>query len=109
MRIVEVEITPIAIPDAPLANTKGVHPADFQKAIIEIRTDNALIGLGETCDAIRTLSGLRKAAFALEGLDPHDLRDLQSLVEEALPNSDGANAPTALADYKAIDVVYGAI
>ncbi len=29
MQIIEVSITPIAIPDVPLANTKGVHPVGF--------------------------------------------------------------------------------
>lgn len=108
MRITEVIVTPIAIPDVPLANTKGVHPSVFLRAVIEVKTDTGLVGLGEAYGAKRTLTGLQTVAPKLEGLDPYDLRELRRRVEEALPNSGGVNAPTALADHKVIDVVYSA-
>ena len=108
MKITEVIITPIAIPDVPLANTKGVHPSVFLRAVIEVKTDTGLIGLGEAYGAKRTLTGLQTVAPTLEGLDPYDLHDLRRRVETALPNSGGVNAPTALADHKVIDVVYSA-
>lgn len=108
MKVIEVQITPIAVPDVPLANTKGVHPSVFLRAVIEVKTDNGLVGLGEAYGAVRTLSGLQAVAPTLEGLDPYDRRDLRKRVEDALPNSGGVNAPTALADHKVIDVVYSA-
>ena len=108
MNIIEVIVTPIAIPDVPLANTKGVHPSVFLRAVIEVKTDTGLVGLGEAYGAVRTLSGLQTVAPKLEGLDPYDLRDLRRRIVEALPNSGGVNAPTALADHKVVDVVYSA-
>jgi glucarate dehydratase len=108
MRITDVVITPIAIPDVPLANTKGVHPSVFLRAVIEVRTDTGLVGLSETYGAKRTLSGLQAVAPTLAGLDPYDLRDLRRRVETALPDAGGVNAPTALADHKAVDVVFSA-
>lgn len=108
MRIANVKITPIAVPDVPLANTKGVHPSVFLRAIIEVTTDTGLTGLGEAYGAIRTLTGLQTVAPKLEGLAPYDLRDLRRRVVRALPNSGGVNAPTALADHKVVDVVYSA-
>lgn len=108
MKIVQVTVTPIAIPDVPLANTKGVHPSVFLRAIIEIRTDTGLIGLGETYGAARTLNGLRAVAPTLEGLDPWNLRDLRARCDAALPDAGGVNAPTALADHQVVDVVYSA-
>lgn len=108
MNITEVIVTPIAIPDVPLANTKGVHPSVFLRAVIEVKTDTGLVGLGEAYGAVRTLSGLQTVAPKLEGLDPYDLRDLRRRIVEALPNSGGVNAPTALADHKVVDVVYSA-
>ncbi|SFR45725.1 enolase C-terminal domain-like protein [Litoreibacter janthinus] len=108
MKITEVIITPIAIPDVPLANTKGVHPSVFLRSVIEVKTDSGFVGLGEGYGAKRTLDGLEAVAPILEGLDPYDLRDLRRRVEAALPDSGGVNAPTALADHKVIDVVYSA-
>ncbi len=108
MQITNVKITPIAIPDVPLANTKGVHPSVFLRAIIEIETDTGLTGLGETYGAARTLKGLQTVAPTLVGLDPYNLRDLRQRVKVALPEGGGVNAPTALADHKIVDVVYSA-
>ncbi|KMK67362.1 enolase C-terminal domain-like protein [Puniceibacterium sp. IMCC21224] len=108
MRVKEVIVTPIAIPDVPLANTKGVHQSVFLRAIIQVKTDTGLVGLGETYGARRTLDGLQAVAPMLEGLDPYNLHDLRRRAEAALPDSGGVNAPTALADHKVIDVVYSA-
>ncbi|MFK7994526.1 MAG: enolase C-terminal domain-like protein [Granulosicoccus sp.] len=108
MKIVEILITPIAIPDVPLANTKGVHPSVFLRTIIQVKTDNGLVGLSETYGASRTLEGVRCAAPSLEGLDAYDLHALRSRIVSALPEGGGVNAPTALADHKLIDVVYSA-
>jgi glucarate dehydratase len=77
MKVTEVIITPIAIPDVPLANTKGVHPSVFLRAVIEVKTDTGLVGLGEAYGAKRTLTGLQTVAPKLDGLDPYDLRDLR--------------------------------
>lgn len=61
VKIVNVKITPIAIPDVPLLNTKGVHPHVFLRAIIEVETD----------------TGLQKVAPTHEGLDPHGYKSLK--------------------------------
>ena len=101
MQIQSVKITPVAVPDYPLLNLKGVHQGVFLRSVIELTTDSGLVGLGETYGAARTLNGLQKSADALVGLDPFHLHDLRNRVVEALPNSGGVNAPTALADHKA--------
>lgn len=108
MKIIEVVVTPIAVPDLPLINTKGVQQSVFLRSIIEIRTDTGLIGLGESYGAERTLNGLKKVAPMLEGLDPYNLHDLRRRVIKALPNAGGINGPTMLTDHKLIDVVYSA-
>jgi glucarate dehydratase len=108
MKITDVKITPIAIPDVPLLNTKGVHPSVFLRAIIEVTTDTGLVGLGEAYGAKRTLQGLQTVAPTLVGLDVYNLRELRTRIVKALPEGGGVNAPTALADHKVVDVVYGA-
>jgi glucarate dehydratase len=108
MQIEHVKITPIAVSDVPLVNTKGVHQKVFLRAVIEITTVCGRVGLGEAYGAKRTLSGLEKAAPTLVGLDPWNLRDLRARVDKCLPNAGGVNAPTALADHQVVDVVYSA-
>ena len=108
MRITEIIITPIAIPDVPLANTKGVHPSVFLRSILQVKTDTGLVGLSETYGAKRTLDGLMAVAPKLEGMDPYDRGDLRRRVEAALPDGGGINSPTMLTDHKVWDVVYAA-
>ena len=108
MRVAGVRITPVAVPDVPLLNTKGVHGAYFLRTIIEIETDNGLVGVSETYGQVRCLSGLQQAAGALTGLDPFNLNDLARRVSVALPDAGGINGPTMLADHKVVDVAYGA-
>ena len=108
MRIAAVRITPVAVPDLPLVNCKGVHQAVFLRSIIEVETDTGLTGLGESYAARRTLTGLTRTAPHLEGLDPFDLNDLDRRVRAALPEGGGINAPTAVTDHQLVDVVYAA-
>ena len=108
MRITSVRLTPVAVPDVPLLNLKGVHQAVFLRTIIEIETDEGLTGLGETYGATRTLEGLRKVADRLVGMDPFHLNDLAARVAAALPGTAGINAPTALTDHRLVDVVFSA-
>lgn len=108
MRVAKVRVTPIAVPDVPLLNTKGVHGACFLRSIIEIETDDGLVGVSETYGQARCLSGLQQAADALTGLDPLNLNDLAHRVSKALPDAGGINGPTMLADHKVVDVVHGA-
>jgi len=108
MKITDVVVTPIAIPDLPLVNTKGVHQTVFLRSVIEIKTDVGLIGLGEAYGAQRTLDGLQKVASTLIGLNPFDLNALRRRVESALPDAGGINSATMLTDHKLTDVVYSA-
>lgn len=108
MRITNVKLTPVAVPDVPLLNLKGVHQAVFLRTIIEMETDEGLVGLGESYGAARTLAGLRQVAADLVGLDPFHLNDLAARVAAALPAGAGINAPTALTDHRLVDVVFSA-
>ena len=46
MKISDVRITPVAVPDMPVLNTKGVHGAYFLRSIIEVECDDGTVGLG---------------------------------------------------------------
>ncbi|MEP0940758.1 MAG: enolase C-terminal domain-like protein [Rhizobiaceae bacterium] len=108
MKIADIRITPVAVPDMPLLNTKGVHGAYFLRSIIEVVCDDGTIGLGETYGAVKTLEGLQKVAPGLTGLNPFHLNELRARVEGALPNAGGINHKTMLTQHKVVDVVYSA-
>ncbi|TQN59666.1 glucarate dehydratase [Agrobacterium tumefaciens] len=108
MRIAEIHLTPVAIPDRPLLNCKGVHQPHALRTVIEVICDDGTVGLGESYGSIKALDGLRRAAPALIGLDPFHLHELKSRVIAALPGSGGINAKSAVADHKLTDVVASA-
>lgn len=108
MKITDARVTPIAVPDVPLVNTKGVHQQVFLRSIIELDTDAGLTGISETYGAARTLSGLKAVLPTLLGLEVYNFRDLRARVDAKLSEAGGVNAPTALADHKVADVVYSA-
>ncbi|EUB99134.1 Glucarate dehydratase [Rhizobium sp. CF080] len=108
MRIEHVKLTPVAIPDKPLLNCKGVHQPYALRTVIEVFCDDGSVGIGESYGSIKALQGLRDTAPAIVGLDPFQLSDLRKRVLAALPNGGGINAKTAVADHKVTDVVYSA-
>lgn len=108
MRIADIHLTPVAIPDKPLLNCKGVHQPYALRTVIEVICDDGTLGLGESYGSIKALAGLRRAAPALIGLDPFHLHELKSRVIAALPGSGGINAKSAVADHKLTDVVVSA-
>lgn len=79
MKIVDIRPTTVAIPlEAPLRHSNGGHWGRFVRTIVEVETDEGLIGLGEmrgtgqaTEDALR---GLRPY---LVGHDPFDLEAMR--------------------------------
>ncbi|OHV82902.1 glucarate dehydratase family protein [Rhizobium sp. LCM 4573] len=108
MRIAEIRLTPVAIPDKPLLNCKGVHQPYALRTVIEVICADGTVGLGESYGSIKALEGLRRAAPALVGLDPFHLHALKSRVAAALPEGGGINAKSAVADHKLVDVVTSA-
>ena len=47
-RISRVVVTPVAFSDPPLLNVVGVHQPWALRSIVEVHTDDGLLGLGET-------------------------------------------------------------
>jgi len=84
VRIISVEITPIAFADPPLLNTVGVHEPFALRAIVQVHTDAGITGLGETYGDAAHLGRLRLAAEAAIGADPFNINTLRALVSGAL-------------------------
>ncbi len=83
-RITAVTVTPVAFADPPLLNTVGVHQPFALRAIVQIRTDGGVVGLGETYADTAHLVRLNAAAEAMVGVDVFALHSLRAVVDECL-------------------------
>lgn len=83
MKIRRVTVTPIAIKDPPLLNASGIHEPFALRSIIEVETDNGLVGLGESYGDAPVLATLESMRDDLVGLDPFDLNGLRARVRAA--------------------------
>ncbi|WP_082546984.1 glucarate dehydratase family protein, partial [Rhodococcus sp. Leaf225] len=75
---------PVAFADPPLLNTVGVHQPFALRAIVQIRTDDGAVGLGETYADTAHLVRLNAAAEAMVGVDVFALHTLRAVVDECL-------------------------
>jgi glucarate dehydratase len=92
LTVSEVVVTPIAFPDPPLLNSSGVHEPWALRTIIELRTGDGLVGLGETYGDQSHLDLVRRAAEALTGLDVFDLNGLTARIARVLGEVDAPDA-----------------
>jgi glucarate dehydratase len=85
LRISEMIVTPVACPDPPLLNHHGVHEPTFLRAIVRLRTEDGLEGLGEGPGGGLFVQELRAAAKHVVGADPYHLEALKVLIGERNP------------------------
>lgn len=84
MIVREVTITPVAFRDPPLLNNIGVHQPYALRAVVELRCDDGVTGLGESYGDAGHLALLERAAPAVVGADVFDLNGLRRRVTEAV-------------------------
>jgi len=82
MKIVDIRATPVTIPlEAPLRHANGCHWGRFVRTIVEIETDEGLIGLGELGgggeSAVSAVNALKPY---LIGRDPVRLEELRFVI-----------------------------
>src|SRR3954463_1211533 len=82
MKIADVRATTVTVPlEAPLRHANGCHWGRFVRTIVEIETDNGLVGLGEMGgggeSAIAMVLALKPS---LVGRDPARLEDMRFLL-----------------------------
>ena len=80
MKIKHATVTPIAFKDPPLLNASGIHEPFALRSIIEIESDNGVVGLGESYGDAPVLAILEKLTTELIGLDPFNLNGLRARV-----------------------------
>ncbi|MBP1137844.1 glucarate dehydratase [Arthrobacter sp. PvP023] len=84
LKITDITITPIAFSDPPLLNAVGVHEPLVHRVVIEIRTANGLLGLGECAGGQSRLANLAVGARAVTGVSVFDTTLMELLINEAL-------------------------
>jgi glucarate dehydratase len=79
MRIVDIRPTTVTIPlEAPLRHSNGAHWGRFVRTIVEVETDDGLIGLGEMGGGGESAEAVFRALKSyLVGHDPFDLEALR--------------------------------
>jgi len=97
LRIRDMTVVPVAAPDPPLLNVWGVHEPTFLRAIVRLRTEDGLEGLGEGPGGGLYVQELRAAARQVIDADPFQLERLRALIGERNPRVFAA-IETALLD-----------
>jgi glucarate dehydratase len=82
MKITDIRATPVTVPlEAPLRHANGCHWGRFVRTIVEVETDEGLIGLGEMGgggeSAVAAFIGLKPY---LLGRDPAKLEEMRFLI-----------------------------
>ncbi len=80
LRISEMIVTPVACPDPPLLNHHGVHESTFLRAVVQLRTEDGLEGLGEGPGGGIFVQELRAAGKHVIGADPYQVERLRILL-----------------------------
>ena len=76
-RIADVRITPIVFADPPLLNNAGCHQPFALRSIVEIETEEGVIGLGETYGSKTVVDACTRLAPDLAGMDITDHNGLR--------------------------------
>ncbi len=79
MKIVDIRATTVTVPlEAPLRHAAGAHWGRFVRTIIEVETDDGLIGLGEMGGGGESAEGAFRAMKSyLVGHDPANLEEMR--------------------------------
>src|SRR5436190_19127401 len=82
MKIADIRATTVTVPlEAPLRHANGVHWGRFVRTIVEIETDNGLIGLGEMGGGGESAEAVFRAMKQyLVGHDPSRLEEMRFLI-----------------------------
>src|SRR6185369_9745205 len=82
MQIRDIRATTVTVPlEAPLRHANGCHWGRFVRTIVEVETDNGLIGLGEMGGGGESAeAGFRSMKSYLVGRDPARLEEMRFLI-----------------------------
>jgi len=67
LRVTGLKVTPIALPDPPLLSAGGCHGPYFLRNVVELTTDEGVIGLGEAPGGAGATAALERARKVVTG------------------------------------------
>jgi glucarate dehydratase len=108
MKIVDIRATTVSVPiEAPLRHANGCHWGRFVRTIVEVETDDGLVGLGEMGGGGESAEGAVRAMKAyLLGHDPVQLEEMRFKI--ANPTASLYNNRTQIAaalEFACLDLV----
>ena len=83
MRIVQMNVTPVAIADPPLLNSNGVHQPYALRTIVELVSEDGISGWGEVAGGAAMLAAFERARAHVVGSDAFALTRLQGALADA--------------------------
>jgi glucarate dehydratase len=104
LTIVEMRVTPIALPDPPILASSGCHGPYFLRNIIELKTDSGIVGIGETHGGETVTNALEKLRALWTG---HSVFSYRKLFSESSKLSNAAYSGIELACLDAIGKATG--
>src|SRR5437763_14744658 len=88
MRITAFQIHPIAIADPPLRSSYGLHAPYALRTIIELESDEGVIGIGETYGGAAQIEQLEALRGKIIGANPYQLTGFLSPMVEGQGRGD---------------------
>lgn len=98
MKIVEMRVTPVAMADPPLLSSYGLHAPYALRTVIELVSEDGLVGIAETHGGEQIHEDFEHARGTVIGRSAYDLGrlsiDLEALFSQPIATRDGGLAST---------------
>ncbi len=82
LKITNIKVTPIALPDPPILAASGCHGPYFLRCIIEMETDAGIVGIGETRGGAKRYESIKKAAERVIGQNAFAFREFSGELQK---------------------------
>jgi glucarate dehydratase len=82
LKITDLVVTPIAVPDPPLLNAGGCHGPYFLRNIVQLHTAAGIVGIGETTGGAGVTTALGKARELIRGQNAFAFRSFRAALEK---------------------------
>jgi glucarate dehydratase len=84
MRVINIEVIPVAHREPPLRNSWGAHSELAARTIIRLTSADGTVGISETYGDTEIIRGLEGARDLVEGLNPYDRRPLRLRLQDEM-------------------------